>query len=604
MAPPAEDQPQEGSEGTEPRRHRRAWPRAGRRHSVDPEQIIPGLGELRDALTKLIAPRKRGADVVAGLNVAIANVPDGLANGALVGVNPVYGLYATMLGPFVGGLLSSTRLMIVTTTAAASLTASQALGTESPEERASALFLMVFLSGLIQLGLGFAGLGRVTHFVSYSVTTGFLTGVAVLLVLSQLPTLAGVDAEGPNRVAQTLDLLGRLDEAQLDALGAGLLALVLAKYLPRTRLKGTGRLIAIALPSLGVVLLDRPLALVHDVGVIPRSVPLPSLPPLSAAFDAITGAISVAVVVLVQGAGISQTIPNPGGQQSRPSRDFMAQGAANVASGLFSGLPVGGSVSATALNVLAGARSRRAGVLAGVWMVAIVLVAPVAVGYIAMPALSALLVLAGLGSLKPDEIESVWDSGWPARLAVVTTFTCTLLLPIQAAVGIGVVLAALLFLLESREVRVLRLVRHPDGVVEVEPPRTLPDEEVVVLQVYGDLHYAGARALEEEFPSPRGSRRPVVVLRLRGLATVGATLLDVLATYAEALDRSGGRLILSGMGSEAHDQLATSDKLQERRNVQLFEATPVLGESTRAAGDAGRAWLTESRTRDAREARG
>src|SRR5690606_3653456 len=238
---------------------------------------------------------------------------------------------------------------------------------------------------------------------------------------------------------------------------------------------------------------------------------------------------------------------------------FVAQGAANVASGLFSGLPVGGSVSATALNVLAGARSRRAGVLAGVWMVAIVLVAPVAVGYIAMPALSALLVLAGLGSLKPDEIESVWDSGWPARLAGVTTFTCTLLLPIQAAVGIGVVLAALLFLLESREVRILRLVRHPDGVVEVEPPRTLPDEEVVVLQVYGDLHYAGARALEEELPSPRGSRRPVVVLRLRGLTTVGATLLDVLATYAEALDRSGGRLILSGMGSEAHDQLATSD---------------------------------------------
>src|SRR5690606_14184657 len=174
--------------------------------------------------------------------------------------------------------------------------------------------------------------------------------------------------EGSNRVLHTLDLLGRLDEAQVDALSAGILALVLANYLRHTRLKGAGRLLPIALPSPAVVLLDRPLALGQDVGVIPRNVPLPSLPPLSAAFDAVTGAVSVAVVVLVQGAGISQTIPNPGGQQSRPSRDFVAQGAANVASGLFSGLPVGGSVSATALNVLAGARSRRAGVLAGVWM--------------------------------------------------------------------------------------------------------------------------------------------------------------------------------------------------------------------------------------------
>src|SRR5690606_17397637 len=161
----------------------------------------------------------------------------------------------------------------------------QALLVESPEERASALFLMVFLAGLIQLGLGLAGLGRLTRFVSYSVTTGFLTGVAVLLVLSQLPTLTGVDAEGGNRVTQTFDLLLRLDETHVDALAAGMAAMILAVVLPRTRLKGAGRLIAILIPSLVVVVLDRPVALVHDVGEIPRSVPRPSLPPLSAAFD-------------------------------------------------------------------------------------------------------------------------------------------------------------------------------------------------------------------------------------------------------------------------------------------------------------------------------
>jgi len=574
-----------------------------RRHSVDPEQTIPGLAELRDAVSSLLTAPKRAADWIAGLNVAVANVPDGLANGALVGVNPVYGLYATMLGPIVGGLLSSTQLMIVTTTAAASLTASQALLVESPEERASALFLMVFLAGLIQLGLGLAGLGRLTRFVSYSVTTGFLTGVAVLLVLSQLPTLTGVDAEGGNRVTQTFDLLLRLDEIHVDALAAGLAAMILAVVLPRTRLKGAGRLIAILIPSLVVVVLDRPVALVHDVGEIPRSVPRPSLPPLSAAFDVITGAVSVAVVALVQAAGVSQTVPNPGGEHSRPSKDFIAQGAANMASGLFSGLPVGGSVSATAVNVLAGARSRWAGVSAGGWMIAIVLLAPVAVGYIAMPALAALLVLAGLGSLKPGEIESIWDAGWPARLAGVTTFACTLLLPIQAAVAIGVVLAALLFLNESSEVRIVQLVRHPEGLVEeLDPPRKLPDEEVTVLHVYGHLYYAGARTLEENLPSARASRRPVVVLRLRGRTVVGATLVDVLASYADELERADGRLHLSGMSEEAYAHLSSSEKLREHRNLQLFEATTVLGESTRAAGDAGRAWLVAQRAREGGEA--
>src|SRR3712207_2117259 len=114
-------------------------------------------------------------DGVAGLSVAIGNVPDGLANGLLVGVNPVFGLYATMVGPLVGGLLSSTQLMVVTTTAAASLTAGQALAGLPGQTRESALFIMVVLVGLIQVAAGLLGLGRLTRFVSYSVTTGFLT---------------------------------------------------------------------------------------------------------------------------------------------------------------------------------------------------------------------------------------------------------------------------------------------------------------------------------------------------------------------------------------------------------------------------------------------
>src|SRR5690606_26599590 len=117
------------------------------------------------------------------------------------------------------------------------------------------------------------------------------------------------------------------------------------------------------------------------------------------------------------------------------------------------------------------------------------------------------------------------------------------------------------------------------------------DDEVTVLHVYGNLYYAGARTLEEALPSPRGSRRAVVVLRLRGRTVVGATLVDVLAGYADALERTDGRLHLSGMSEEVHARLAASEKLREHPNLQLFEATTVLGESTRAAGDAGRAWV-------------
>src|SRR5690606_34211528 len=142
-------------------------------------------------------------------------------------------------------------------------------------------------------------------------------------------------------------------------------------------------------------------------------------------------------------------------------------GAANIVSGFFRGLPVGGSVSATAVGVTAGARSRWATVFAGVWMVAIVVGAPALVGYVAMPALGALLILAGVSSLRWREIAAVWSTSPEAKLAGGTTFLAMLFLPIQAAVGLGVVLSILLFVRESSvDVEVVELTARADGTIE------------------------------------------------------------------------------------------------------------------------------------------
>src|SRR5690606_7627774 len=122
---------------------------------VEPKGNQPGLDELREAVVvaarRFRTPANQRWDALAGLNVAIGNVPVGLANGLLVGVNPVYGLYATMAGPLVGGMLASTRLMVVSTTAAASLTAAQALSTIPAASREEALVLLVVLTGTIQV---------------------------------------------------------------------------------------------------------------------------------------------------------------------------------------------------------------------------------------------------------------------------------------------------------------------------------------------------------------------------------------------------------------------------------------------------------------------
>ena len=479
---------------------------------------LPGLSELRDAvanrrwLPKLPGFAALRRDGLAGLSSAISNVPDGMANGVLVGVNPVYGLYAAMMGPAVGGFFSSTKLMVITTTAAASLSTSQALGGLQGEQRAEALFLMVMLVGAFQILFGLLRLGRLIRFVSYSVTTGFLSGVSVLLMLNQLPVVTGYQPTDGNRIAQTLDLLLNLSQISLASLILAALTVTLAVLLPRTPLGNFGRLAAIAIPSLLVAVFGlSDVKTVRDMGDIPQGVPLPGLPSFTSLnLDVITGALAVALVILVQGAGVSQSVPNPDGSRRRASRDFIAQGAANVAAGLFRGLPVGGSLSATALNVIYGAQSRWAVILAGVLMALIVLAFPGLVSYIAMPALGALLILAGLTSLKPQDIHSIWHAGWPSRIAALGTFSAALFLSIQAAVGIGVLLSALLYVSRSStDVSLVELVERPDGQIEERtPPDQLPSGKVTVLDGYGHLFYAGARTLERLLPPPQGSYKP------------------------------------------------------------------------------------------------
>ncbi len=568
--------------------------------------ILPGLDVLRKTVAtyrRKLLPRRAtlGRDIMAGANTALANVSDGMANGVLVGVNPLHGLYATILGPFIGGILSSTRLMVVTTTAGASLTAGQSLLNAPEEVRAVSLFAMVILSGVFMVVLGLSGMGRFTRFVSYSVTTGFLSGIAILLVLNQLPIISGYSPKGSNSVLKSVDLALHLGEFHPGSLLLAGITLVLATTLRLTWFRQVSSFVAIVIPSIIAIWFGmEQVQVVRDVGQVTSGIPTLVLPDFRLIIDVLTGAASVAVVILVQGAGVSQSVPNPDGSPTRASKDFLAQGMANIGSGLFRGLPVGGSVSATALNVMAGARTRWASIFAGLWMLVIVLILLKPVSYIVMPALGALLILAGLLSIRPSNITNVLNAGWPSRLAGFTTFAATLFLPIQAAVGLGVVLSAFLFIIKSSsDVTVLELIERSDGNFdEVSVGETLENDRITILNVYGSLFYAGAPVLARRLPLPAADgQRPVVILRLRGYTEIGATLSNVLIAYANKLAAVGGRLYLVGLSKKALSHGERATKQLKSQDIQIYEATSIFGESARQAFVDAQAWL-DAKDRD------
>lgn len=536
------------------------------------------------------------ADAVAGLPGAISSVPDGMAAAVLAGVSPVHGLYASTVGPVAGGLTTSTKLMVVTTTTASALAAGSAVSGVPEHDRAAALLLVSVLAGGLMVAAGLARLGRYTRFVSHSVMIGFLSGVAVNIVLGQLPDLTGtVDPRGAISLTKGLDVLLHPGHWNLPSLLAGLGALGVMVALARTRLASVSALVALALPTVTCALLDASSVLrVSDSGAIPRGLPSPALPELALLdLSIVGGAIAIAAIVLVQGAGVAEAAPNPDGVPTRTNVDFIAQGVGNLVSGAFRGMPVGGSIGQTALNRAAGARTRWGTIWAGIWMLVTIAVFSPIVGQVLLPTLAAVLVYAAAGALRPHEAVMVLRTGTISRIAILSTFAATLFLPVAAAVGLGVVISLLLQVnREALDLAVVELVLDDDGkIVERPAPARLPDHAVTVLDVYGSLFYAGAKTLEARLPSATSSPGAVVVLRLRGRTVLGATSFLVIARYADHLHDSGGRLYLSGVDPALLQQFSRSGRRPVDGPVRLYEATRIVGGSSRAAFADAEAWL-------------
>ena len=214
----------------------------------------------------------------------------------------------------------------------------------------------------------------------------------------------------------------------------------------RTRLGPLGLFLAVVLASGAVALWSGSgVPTLASVAEVPRALPTPVLPSLTAVAALLVPAASLAFVGLVQGAAIGQAVPNPDGAYPDASGDFRGQGIANLVSGLLRGMPVGGSMSGTAVVVAAGGRGRYANLTAAGVMVLTILVLGPVVGRVAMPSLSALLMLIGLRTFKPDQVLMVWRTGGTQATVMATTFILTLLVPMQYAVLTGVGISVILF---------------------------------------------------------------------------------------------------------------------------------------------------------------
>jgi SulP family sulfate permease len=466
-----------------------------------------------------------GRDVVAGLTIALALVPQSLAYADLAGMPPVTGLYAAMLAPIAAAFLASSPYLQTGPVALTSLLTFGALSplAQAGTERYIALAaLLALVVGALRVGLGLLRFGWVAFLLSQPVLMGLTSGSAILIVASQLPAALGVAAPDGAIVGRAWWTLAHATAWEPAAIGLSLGTVALVVAGPRLRPLFPGVLVALVggLAYSRLTGYGGPVLGLVPAGWPPISLALPwsELPALL-----LPGAV-VALVGFAEPAAIARTFAAQDRQRWDADRELVSQGAANLAAGLSGGFPVGGSWSRTAITRLAGGRSRWSGAVAGL---AVLVLLPVAPLLAALPraVLAAIVIAAVVRLVHLRPLARLVAVSWPQAGVGWATFAFTLLLAprVDQAILLGVGLAVVVHLWRERRVHVRS--RFADGGLRLEPKGVLFFASAPIL----------AQAFMDELAAHPDARRLEVDLRHLGRIDVtGAMALRDLAREAEA----------------------------------------------------------------------
>jgi SulP family sulfate permease len=392
-------------------------------------------------------------DVPAALTVAIVALPLSMAFAIASGVSPERGLYTAIVGGFLVSALGGSRFQIGGPAGAFIVLVAATVARFGIQ----GLLVTVLMSGVLLTLLGLSRLGSLIRHIPHAVTVGFSAGIAVIILASQLKELAGLSLRGaePGAFLPKLMALGRaLPTLNPAALGIGIAVAALIFAQRRWRPNWPGMLLAVIVASIVAALAHLPVETIAGrFGALPHSLPVPALPhmdgPLLLAL--LPTALSFTLLGGVESLLSAKVADSMTGRRHRANMELVAQGIANIASAIFGGLPVTGTIARTATNVRAGATSPLSGMLHAVFLMLFLLVAAPLAGYVPLAALAGVLVVVCWNMADRAEFAALLRK-WPAALVLAATFVLTIVRDLTFGIVAGCALAAL-FALLNRPVR-------------------------------------------------------------------------------------------------------------------------------------------------------
>lgn len=509
------------------------------------------------------------ADAVAGVTVGIIALPLAMAFAIASGLPPERGLFTAIVAGILISLLGGSRVQIGGPTGAFVLLVS---GIVAQYGYSGLVTCMLMAGGLLVL-FGLFRFGGLIRFIPFPVTTGFTTGIAVVIFSTQIKDLLGlqmevVPAEFIPKWAAIFQSLETVSPAAA-VLGIGSILIISAsrRWCP----KAPSMLLAMLAASAVAALLQFDVETIGSrFGELPRTLPMPGLPELGRSdFRNLIGpAFTVAILAAIESLLSATVADGMMGGKHRPNTELIAQGIANIGSAVFGGIPATGAIARTATNVKSGARSPLAGIIHAVVLALILLVFAPWAKLIPLAALAGILVVVAWNMSERHHFASLLKGPRSDRLVLVLTFLLTVLVDLTVAVEVGIVLSALLFIRRMSEIANVSIITDAvSGDVDAaEDPEAFALREVPsgveVYEIEGPFFFGVA----DTFWNVLGCRRkstPVLVLRIRAVPAIDATGLYTLRKLHDQCKKQNTQLIFSGVNKQPRQAFIQSGFLEE-----------------------------------------
>lgn len=498
------------------------------------------------------------ADAIAGLAVAIVALPLAMAIAIASNLPPERGLFTAIVAGFLISAHGGSRYQIGGPTAAFIVTVAMVAMKHGYE----GLVLATIMAGVILLIMAFLRAGELIKFIPYPVIVGFTSGIALLIAFSQIRDFFGlsITTVPPDFIDKLSVYVAHLHETNFSAVLVALSSIgiiVLAKrHIPRV----PGPIIVVTLSALVVWGLDLPIETIESrFGAIPSMLPSPVWPEIT--FEKLRlllpDAITIATLAAIESLLSAVVADGMTGTRHKSNAELLGQGVANIASGIFGGLPATGAIARTATNIKAGARTPVAGMMHAVWLFLFMLLLAPLIIKVPLAALAAILMVVAWNMSEIKHVREIMKAPRTDRIVLIMTFLLTVLVDLNFAIQAGIALASILFIDQMMKTTQIRPIESEENDPDSTSNKTIPSG-VEVYEIQGPLFFGVAEKLVDTLILFEKPPR-VFILRMRYVPLIDAAGLHALEVLHERLNENATALILSGVNDQVRHFITKSN---------------------------------------------